>query len=38
MNCIAADSDDDAEAAMSAPRISPAAVNRPVFKKAEDAR
>ena len=35
---IAADSDDDAEAAMSAPRISPAAVNRPVFKKAEDAR
>jgi hypothetical protein len=35
---IAADLDDDAEAAMPAPRISPAVVNRPVFKKAEAAR
>ena len=35
---IAADLDDDAEAAMPAPRITPAVVNRPVFKKAEAAR
>jgi hypothetical protein len=32
---IAADLDDDAEAAMPAPRITPAVVNRPVFKKQE---
>ena len=32
---IAADLDDDAEAAMPAPRIAPAVVNRPVFRKQE---